>query len=89
MEEVERFFQSLVGKRVLLGLDDKLILKEAKDGCFIVNFMHKLLDGSRVFPFLVQSIWNPCVPTKVGFFAWEASWGKILMLDQLKKRDEF
>ena len=31
-------------------------------------------------------IWSPCVPTKVGFFAWEASWGKVLVLDQLKKR---
>ena len=26
------------------------------------------------------------VPLKVGFFAWEASWGKVLTLDQLKKR---
>ena len=26
------------------------------------------------------------MPTKVGFFAWEASWGKVLTLDQLKKR---
>ena len=26
------------------------------------------------------------MPTKVGFFAWEASWGWILTLDQLKRR---
>ena len=26
------------------------------------------------------------MPTKVGFFAWKASWGKVLTLDQLKKR---
>ena len=26
------------------------------------------------------------MPTKVGFFAWEASWGKILTLDQLKRK---
>ena len=26
------------------------------------------------------------LPPKVGFFAWEASWGKVLTLDQLKKR---
>ena len=26
------------------------------------------------------------MPTKFGFFAWEASWGKVLTLDQLKKR---
>ena len=27
-----------------------------------------------------------CVPSKVGFFTWEASWGKVLTLDQLKRR---
>ena len=26
------------------------------------------------------------MPTRVGFFAWKASWGKVLTLDQLKKR---
>ena len=26
------------------------------------------------------------MPTKVGFFAWEAFWSKVLTLDQLKKR---
>ena len=26
------------------------------------------------------------VPLMVGFFAWEASWGKVMTLDQLKKR---
>ena len=26
------------------------------------------------------------MPTKVGFFAWEASWGKFLTQDQLKRR---
>ena len=26
------------------------------------------------------------VPLKVSFFAWEASWGKVMTLDQLKKR---
>ena len=31
-------------------------------------------------------IWNPLVPTKVGFFVWEVWWGKILTMDQLKKR---
>ena len=31
-------------------------------------------------------LWNPIVPTKVGFFAWKVWWGKILNMDQLKKR---
>ena len=27
------------------------------------------------------------MPSKVGFFAWETSWGKVLTLDNLKRRD--
>ena len=38
------------------------------------------------FSFLDQSIWNPWFALKVGFFAWEVSWGKVLTLDQLKRR---
>ena len=37
-------------------------------------------------PFPWSIIWSPDVPTKVGFFAWEASWGKVLTVDQLKRR---
>ena len=33
-----------------------------------------------------RSIWNPVIPPRMGFFAWEASWGKVLTLDQLKRR---
>ena len=34
----------------------------------------------------VKMIWNPLVPTKVGSFVWKVSWGKIWIMDQLKKR---
>ena len=34
----------------------------------------------------VKMLWNPCVPTKVCFFAREAWRGKVLTSDQLKKR---
>ena len=32
LEDAERFFHSLFGKKFFHGLDDKLSLKEAKDG---------------------------------------------------------
>ena len=41
----------------------------------------------RIFIFFI--VWLQyirIVPTKVCFFAWEAFWGKVLTLDQLKKR---
>ena len=34
----------------------------------------------------IKMLCNPIVPIKVGFFGWEVWWGKILTMDQLKKR---
>ena len=34
----------------------------------------------------IKMLWNLIVPTKVDFFAWEVWWGKIMTIDQLKKR---
>lgn len=37
-------------------------------------------------PVPVKILWNSWVPTKICFFAWEAWWGKVLTMEQLKKR---
>ena len=62
------------------------ILKGNKDGNYSVKLMYEMLNRPTSLPslFPVQSIWNPIVHLKVGFFAWEASWGKVLKLNQLK-----
>ena len=31
-------------------------------------------------------IWKNCTPTKICLFTWEVWWGKILTMEQLKKR---
>ena len=36
--------------------------------------------------FLKNCIWVDKVPTKVAFFAWEATWGKVLTLNRQHKR---
>ena len=41
-------------------------------------------DVSHLFP--SGSIWRVSVPSKVPFFTWEASWGKVLILEQLQRR---
>ena len=43
-----------------------------------------MLDHSLDVAFPTRPIWNLVVPLNMGFFSWEASWGKVLMLDQLK-----
>ena len=38
--------------------------------------------------FLMKNIWKSCVKSKVSFFAWETSWGKVLTFNQVKKRGQ-
>ena len=49
-----------------------------------MKIIYRVLDLSLVVAFLSRSIWNPVILPKIGLFAWEASWGKVLTLDQLK-----
>ena len=47
--------------------------------------MYKCYEGSPAFDFPYLSIWNSVVPPKIGIFTWEAVWGKVLTLDNLKR----
>ena len=60
--------------------------KEAKNGSFFVKTCFNMLEGGKHQLVPIKMLWNPIVPTKVGFFSWEVWWGKILTMDQLKKR---
>ena len=86
MEEIQNLLQTLQEKRILLNQNDLMLMREAKDGCFSVKLFYKVLFGSNSIFFPHQLIWSTWVPTKMSFFAWEASWGKVLTLDQIKKR---
>ena len=86
MEMVERFLFSLQGKRAVTNLGDRIQWKEAKDGNISVNSFYSAMEGSSTIPFLKSIICSTFIPTKIGFFAWEASCNKALTLDQLKKR---
>ena len=86
LEGVQIFLQVIQGKRGISNQKDVLLMKDVKGSCFSVKHFYLQLAPMRdsLFPF--RFVWNPWVPTKVGFFAWEASWGKVLTLNQLKKR---
>ena len=86
VEVVERFLLTLQGKRLVIDLEDRVLSQETKDGKFFVKSLYSALEPRSVVPFPRNIIWSPCVPTKVGFFAWEASWGKVLTLDQIERR---
>ena len=86
MEEVERFLHFLVNKKIRPYQEDRLLLKESRTPGFSVSLIYRKLRYSPPTDFPWRSIWNPIVPPKLGFFAWEASWGKVLTLDQLKRK---
>ena len=73
VEAVERLLSTLQGKGLVAGLKDRVLWKASKNGIFSIKSLYNTLDSSCAVPFLWSIIWSPCVPTKVGFFAWEAS----------------
>ena len=48
--------------------------------------MYKGYDLSPTSDFPHRLIWNSVASPKMGIFSWEAAWGKILTLDNLKRR---
>ncbi|RVW81853.1 putative mitochondrial protein [Vitis vinifera] len=66
--------------------EDSVRWKREGNGVFGAKGAYKMLSGSSVGVFPNRGIWMDKVPTKVSFFAWEASWGKILTLDKLQRR---
>ena len=69
---VDRLFQVLYGKQIRPLVEDKILFKGSNEA-FSVKIMYRVLDCSPqvILPF--RTIWNPVIPPKMGFFAWEAS----------------
>ena len=80
-----RFLKTLDDQNFRPMGEDKLLLKNAKEKGFTVKIMYKSFDTSLAVEFPYCLVWNPTVTPKIGVFAWEASWGKVLTMDQLKR----
>ncbi|RVW13836.1 hypothetical protein CK203_079440 [Vitis vinifera] len=74
------------GARLSPLMEVRMRWKVTSNGSFSVKSLYNDLSSRRAGLFPHGLIWNPSVPSKVCFFAWEASWGKVLTMDQLKKR---
>ena len=77
--------QALRGQRVTLE-EDSVFWKGGRNGQFRVKEVYSLLANPNDTAFPTSCIWVDRVLTKVAFFAWEATWGKVLTLDKLQKR---
>ena len=70
-----------------LALNKRVVFwKGGRNGQFRVKEAYNLLANPNDTAFPTSCIWVNRVPTKVAFFAWEATWGKVLILDRLQKR---
>ena len=79
-------FAHVQGKKVSAKVEDRVIWKKTKSGFFTVKSLYSAEEQGSTVRFPRKIIWSPYVPLRVGFFAWEASWGKVLTLYQLKRR---
>ncbi|RVW63507.1 hypothetical protein CK203_054157 [Vitis vinifera] len=66
--------------------EDSVVWRGGGQGIFGVRHAYNLLAAPNTLDFPVRCIWVDKVPTKAAFFAWEATWGKILTLDRLQRR---
>ena len=62
------------------------VFKKGGDGLFKVKYAYNVLVNPQGLDFPHSNVWVGKVPTKIAFFAWEATWGKILTLDRLQRR---
>ncbi|RVX04923.1 hypothetical protein CK203_019296 [Vitis vinifera] len=65
---------------------DSVLWKGGGLDIFRIRDAYNLLAAPNPLVFLKKSIWVDKVPTKVAFFAWEATWEKILTLDRLQNQ---
>jgi hypothetical protein len=66
---------------------DKLCWKPSKKGLFDVRFFYNVPFPHDSIHFHWRYIWCSKAPLRVTFFAWSAALGKILTLDNLRKRN--
>ncbi|WJZ83602.1 hypothetical protein VitviT2T_003270 [Vitis vinifera] len=85
MEQIGDMLNLLKDFRTSLE-EDSVRWKWEGNGVYGAKGAYKILSGSSAEVFPYRRIWMDKVPTKVSFFAWEASWGKILTLDKLQRR---
>ena len=82
MDMVGELLHTLRGYRPSLE-GDSVVWKQGRNGIFKIKEAYRQLDKPNVIVFPARRIWVDRVPTKVCFFAWEATWGKVLTLDRL------
>jgi hypothetical protein len=69
------------------GGGDKICWVHNKKGKFEVRSFYNEIISKASRPFPWKSIWRTKAPPRVAFFVWSAALGKILTLDNLRKKN--
>ena len=88
LNTIQQLLSLLASKKLMPQRSDKLLWKGSQQGEFTMKTYSKILEGGSSRQAPVKILWNPSVPSKVGFFAWEAWWGKVLTMEQMKKSEQ-
>ena len=86
MEGVVSFIEFLHSHTSFKVGDDGFRWKLTGNGVFDIRSLYSVLRGSPLVTFPWKAIWGVHVLRRVSFFAWSATWGRILIADNLMRR---
>uniref|UniRef100_A0A2N9GIF8 Reverse transcriptase zinc-binding domain-containing protein n=1 Tax=Fagus sylvatica TaxID=28930 RepID=A0A2N9GIF8_FAGSY len=86
VEEVASFFELLHAHTAFKEGGDGLRWRLKSNGVFDIRSYYLALRDNQPVTFPWKAIWGVHAPRRVAFFAWSASWGRILTTDILMRR---
>jgi hypothetical protein len=87
LEVLASFYTLLYLYRMSREGEDKIWWVSSSKGKFDVRSFHNILASKEANPFPWKSIWRTKAPSRMVFFTWMAVLGKILTIDNLRKRN--
>lgn len=86
LESLQSFFAFLYSTNIGLNGVDIMVWLPASNGSSKVKSYFKVLMAKGCWSFPWKCIWKVKAPSEVSFFTWTVAMGRILTLDNLKKR---
>ena len=86
LESISSFMDLLYSTSVNGEGEDKLSWGQPNSKPFTVKQYYRFLSSHAFRSFPWKSVWKSKVPPRVAFFSWTATLGKILTIDNLRKR---
>jgi hypothetical protein len=86
VEILASFYNCLYSYKLRGVGEDKLWWVPSSKGAFEVRSYYRVLVSHGPISFPWKSIWRTKAPPRVAFFAWTAARGKILTIDNLRRR---